>query len=111
MKHPLFLPNLLPPYESSYKMQSTVVLLATLSALSSAHPDPRDVHASLPELIGGSKFMANLRSRNIFIDEALSPLIQRGPVEAEPQLEARFTETCGPGVGNCDAGYCCSAEG
>jgi hypothetical protein len=92
-------------------MQSTVVLLATLSALSSAHPDPRDVHAVLPELVGGSKFMANLRSRNIFIDGALSPLKERGPVEAGPQLEARFTETCGPGVGNCDAAYCCSTEG
>jgi hypothetical protein len=92
-------------------MRSTAVLLATLSALSSAHPDPRDVHAGLPELVGGSKFMSNLRSRNIFIDGALSPLKERDPVEAGPELEARFTETCGSGVGDCDAGYCCSAGG
>lgn len=89
-------------------MRSTVVLLATISALSSAHSDPRDVHAGLPKLVGGSKLMANLKRRNLFSDAVTSG---GGPVEAGPQLEARFTETCGPGVGNCDAGYCCSAAG
>jgi hypothetical protein len=92
-------------------MHSTIVLLATLSAFISAHSDPRDAYAGLPKLVGGRKFMANLKGRNVFSD-AVPYLVKKNvPVEAEVQLEARFTQRCGSGVGNCDAGYCCSATG
>jgi hypothetical protein len=88
-----------------------VVLLATLSASSGAHSDPGDVHAALPKLVGGSKFIANLKGRSLITEAVPSVVKERGLVEAGPQLEARFTETCGPGVGACDAGYCCSPAG
>jgi len=92
-------------------MLSTVVLLATLSAFSSAHSDPRDAHAGLPKLVGGSKFKANFKRRSFLSDVVPSVVKGRSLVRVGPQLKARFTETCGPGVGNCDAGYCCSPAG
>jgi hypothetical protein len=92
-------------------MWSTIVLLGTLSALSSAHSDPRDVHVSLPEFVGGNKFMASLKGRNIFSDAVSSIVKEPVHVEAGGRLETRYTPTCGSDVGNCDAGYCCSAAG
>lgn len=92
-------------------MWPTVVLLATLSALSIAHSDPQGAYAGLPKLVGGSKFLASLKGRSLLSDTIQSVVKERGLVKAGPQLKARFTETCGPGVGNCDAGYCCSAAG
>jgi hypothetical protein len=92
-------------------MLPTFVLLATLSALGNAHSDPRDARARLPKLVGGSKFLASLKERSLLSETVPSVIKERGLVKTGPQLKARFTQTCGPGVGNCDAGYCCSAAG
>jgi hypothetical protein len=94
-----------------FKMRAPIVLLAALSAVTSAHSDPQGIYARLPKLVGGAKFMANLKARNLF-SEPLPAVVQgRAPVEAESLLEARVTNTCGQGVGSCDPGYCCSAAG
>jgi hypothetical protein len=92
-------------------MRSATYLLATLCTLGYAHSDPRDVHAGMPKIMGGSKFMANLKARNIFANSTPAVVSGWGKAKAERHLEARATNTCGPGVGSCDAGYCCSAAG
>ena len=92
-------------------MRSATYLLATLCTLGFAHPDPRDLHTGMPKIIGGSKFMANLKARNIFDDSAPAAVSGWAKEKVERHVETRATNNCGPGVGSCDAGYCCSAAG
>jgi hypothetical protein len=91
-------------------MRSFTLLLTTISTLVIADSEHGNGHG-LPKLVGGKKFMTNLKSRNMFTDAIPSLIEERGPVTPEKHIEARVTETCGPGVGNCDAGYCCSEYG
>jgi hypothetical protein len=93
-------------------MRSAALLWAALPALVFAHAEG-DVHIGMPKVIGGSKFMAKLKSRNVFSGSfgAYGGAFDAHAHAAGPRVEVRATETCGPGVGNCDAGYCCSQSG
>lgn len=91
-------------------MRLAIILLATILAFVRGHSDPRDGNAGLPKLVGGRKFMASLKGCNI-ADAVPSVVQERVPIQLGAQLEARFTQNCGSGVGNCDAGYCCSSAG
>lgn len=94
-------------------MRSTILVLVALSAIAAAHGN--DATAGLPKIMGGSKFLRNLKSRNVFTETfGLEPeaLEARTPTPAETSfLEARAGETCGAGVGSCAAGLCCSSAG
>lgn len=84
------------------------LFLGALPALVIAHDGGL---AGLPRVVGGSRFLGNLKSRNVF-SGAVG--YQPHAVEArEPShVEERQTvTTCGPGVGSCQKGYCCSAAG
>lgn len=93
-------------------MRSATLLLAALPALIHAHAEG-DVHIGLPKIMGGSKFLEKLKTRNIFAEAfGAHPAAVQARSHAEgAHIESRVATTCGSGVGNCDAGYCCSAAG
>jgi hypothetical protein len=101
-------------------MKYTTLVATALASIASAHSDPRDVHAGIPKMLGGRKFLAELRAKNALP----APLMmERREEKREPDvqvmrsvedLEERQISTngeCGPGLGHCPAGQCCSIEG
>jgi hypothetical protein len=104
-------------------MKYATLVVAAVASLATAHSDPRDVHAGIPKMLGGRKFLAELRAKNALPDslriekKAPTPVThveKRRAVEGE--LEERQTGIdptgqCGPGFGVCPTGQCCSIEG
>jgi hypothetical protein len=106
-------------------MKYTTLVVTAVASLAAAHSDPRDVHAGIPKMLGGRKFLAELKAKNSLPDAlqmekrapAPAPVVdveKRGEVEGE--LEKRQpgvdpTGQCGPGFGVCPTGQCCSIEG
>ena len=101
-------------------MKYTTLVVAALASIAGAHSDPRDVHAGIPKMLGGRKFLAELRAENALP----APLaMEKREEKREPNvrlmrsvedLEERQTSTngqCGPGLGHCPTGQCCSIEG
>ncbi|RDW89567.1 hypothetical protein BP6252_01599 [Coleophoma cylindrospora] len=92
-------------------MKFNAALLGALATLVSAHSD----HAGepVPQMIGGKRFLAELRSQNPQIDAQIySSITQKREVasQAGANLEKR-DDLCGPGVGSCPTGQCCSPAG
>ena len=98
-------------------MKYSTLVAAALASIASAHSDPRDVHAGIPKMLGGRKFLAELRAKNE-LPEPLMMEKREGPnvqvMRSVEDLEERQVSTngqCGPGFGHCPAGQCCSIEG
>jgi hypothetical protein len=92
-------------------MKYITLVVGALASLASAHSDPRDVHAGIPKMLGGKKFLAELRAKS-----ALPAPVQIEQREAavEEGLEERQINPngqCGPGLGYCPSTQCCSIEG
>ncbi|KAN0103372.1 family 4 carbohydrate esterase [Hyaloscypha variabilis] len=97
-------------------MKYTTLVATALASIASAHSDPRDVHAGIPKMLGGRKFLAELRAKNALpaplMMEKREPDVQ--VMRSVEDLEERQISTngeCGPGLGHCPAGQCCSIEG
>ena len=94
-------------------MKYNTLVVAALATFANAHSGPRDVHAP-PKVLGGRKFLAELRAENGF--PAPMRFEKREPIQVveNPRLEERQISTtgqCGPSFGHCPAGQCCSLEG
>jgi hypothetical protein len=97
-------------------MHSAIFLLALLASVISAPSEVGNSRNGLPKIMGGSRFNANLKNRNIFEytqarDFKAGPVRERSPVVAGTQTKHPRQQGCGPGVGSCPAGYCCSSDG
>ncbi len=106
-------------------MKFPLVLVGALAGAASAHSDPRDINVAMPKMLGGRKFLSELRARHalpapvpeIHVEEeraiASTPTLEER--EGTPTLEERKTlptssdGSCGPGVGYCT--NCCSPAG
>jgi hypothetical protein len=64
-----------------------------------------------PKVIGGTKsnFIPKSRSLDSSLKEAF--VEKRAPTGLDTVLSSYITTTCGPNVGSCDDGYCCSLAG
>ncbi|PVH72657.1 carbohydrate esterase family 4 protein [Cadophora sp. DSE1049] len=94
-------------------MKFTGILLGALASIASAHSDPREAHAGLPQIVGGRKFLSELKARNALPDS----LVRKAHVEErKPALGHAIEERqnndgqCGPGIGSCTSN-CCSSAG
>lgn len=91
-------------------MKLSAAILAASLGLALAHDDNGQ---HMPKLVGGRKFLSGFTARRqaasgdfgVAKRHHLSTS-QRGDLK-ERQDDAR----CGPGIGSCAAGLCCSAEG
>lgn len=96
-------------------MKYITLVVGALASIASAHSDPRDVHAGIPKMLGGRKFLAELRAKNAL--PAPVQIEQRAPIVeelVEEDLEERQINPngqCGPGLGYCPSTQCCSIEG
>lgn len=94
-------------------MKLSTALLAASLGLAFAHDD----HGQhVPKLLGGRRFLSELETRRratsreqAVAERQHAPAKQRGnPVRRQDDdLEGR----CGPGIGSCEDGDCCSFEG
>jgi len=101
-------------------MKYTTLVVGALASIASAHSDPRDVHAGIPKMLGGRKFLAELRAKNalpepIRVEERAE---KRAPMVENPRMEQSLEERqinpdgmCGPGIGYCASTQCCSLGG
>jgi len=87
-------------------MLSTVFLWLPLASVIIAHIEAGN---GFPKVVGGSHFAAKLRSRNIFAEAQV--LEDRDVIGSTNPSSHIKRQNCGPGVGSCAAGYCCSSGG
>ena len=94
-------------------MKFTGFLLGALASVASAHSDLRDAHAGLSHIIGGRKFLSELKARGALPDT----LVREAHVEVEKPASDQVIQgrqnndgQCGPGVGSCTSN-CCSSAG
>lgn len=90
-------------------MKASRTLIVLLASAASAH-DLREGFAAVPRLLGGRKFLAELKARN-----ALPAAFEKSAMNIEERavkLPARQNAAgmCGPGIASC-ATECCSPEG
>ncbi|KAK4242565.1 hypothetical protein C8A03DRAFT_40064 [Achaetomium macrosporum] len=92
-------------------------LLSALLAVSLGLVLAHDNHGQhIPKMLGGRKVLSQLeaRRRTKPREHAVTGR-QHEPVRSPGKLEGRQVggadEECGPGIGSCASGYCCSAEG
>ncbi|KAK3322389.1 glycoside hydrolase/deacetylase [Apodospora peruviana] len=94
------------------KLLSTTFFAASIG-LAAAHGDHEGQH--IPKLVGGRKLLADLNMRRGLLGH--DSVVSRdgvSPTKQQESLRRRQDDDdpqCGPGIGSCDAGYCCSAEG
>jgi hypothetical protein len=92
-------------------MKYATLVVGALASIASAHSDPRDVHAGIPKMLGGRKFLAELKAK----DALPAPIqIEQSPPAMEAHVEERQINPdgmCGPGIGYCAETECCSPEG
>jgi hypothetical protein len=96
-------------------MQSAIVLSVLLASVILAHGDSGSPHYGLPRMMGGNKIKAALQSRETF-GNAPTRDFKADAVEGQSQSIERTQaigprQNCGPGVGSCGAGLCCSSDG
>jgi hypothetical protein len=97
-------------------MHSVIFLSALLASVACAHSEAGNSRNGLPKIMGGSRFNANLKTRNIFEytkarDSEAGSVTKRSPVVAGTRTKNPRAQSCGAGVGSCPAGYCCSSDG
>jgi hypothetical protein len=94
-------------------MKLSAALLAASLGLAFAHDD---YGQHIPKLLGGRRFMSELEARRKaaaheqhVANRENAPANRRESLvrRQEDDLEGR----CGPGIGSCSPGDCCSAEG
>jgi len=90
-------------------MHSAIFLSALLVSVTSAHSETGNSPNSPLKIMGGSRFNANLKNRNLF-EHIQARDFEVGPVRERSPLVPR-AQSCGAGVGSCPAGYCCSSDG
>jgi hypothetical protein len=95
-------------------MKLSSALLAASLGFTFAHDDRSGRH--LPKILGGRKLFSGLESRAKAA--TFGPSVARrqyAPGNTQGSLQGRQDEDvdgeCGPGIGICPSGYCCSAEG
>ncbi|KAK4114020.1 carbohydrate esterase family 4 protein [Canariomyces notabilis] len=95
-------------------MKLSSALLAAYLGFTFAHDDRSGRH--LPKILGGRKLFSGLESRAK--PATFGPSVARrqfAPGNPRGSLQGRQDEDvdgeCGPGIGICPSGYCCSAEG
>jgi len=104
------------------EMKYTTLVVGALASIASAHSDPRDVHAGIPKMLGGRKFLAELKAKKALPEpirvEGRAEKEKRAPVVENPRMEQSLEERqinpngmCGPGIGYCASTQCCSIEG
>jgi hypothetical protein len=84
---------------------STIVVatIAAVAPLASAHG------AGIPQIIGLD--VADLKARNL-LNNLGARFVETGNARNKLTLEARQDKPeCGPGIGSCGAGLCCSRSG
>ncbi|KAH8683189.1 hypothetical protein BGZ60DRAFT_524529 [Tricladium varicosporioides] len=96
-------------------MKVTSIIVGGLAALASAHSDHREDHAGLPKLMGGRKFLSELKARgalpSALEDAAMLVEERQEPVESTLEVRQNANGRCGVGFGaKCTTG-CCSAAG
>lgn len=96
-------------------MRPSSTFVAALFGLAAAHGDHEGQH--MPKLLGGRRFLADLKARQGMT--ARLPTAGRVPIGPERrqeslhgrQIDDNVDGKCGPGVGSCAPGYCCSSGG
>src|SRR4051812_1717642 len=87
--------------------------LWALASITSAHSDPREANAGIPQIVGGRKFLSELKARAA-VPGALVPNahVESRERSSEHALEERQNNDgqCGAGIGSCTTN-CCSAAG
>lgn len=97
-------------------MKFPTLVVGALASLATAHSDPRDVHAGIPKMVGGRKFLAELKAKNA-LPEALQ--IEKrdvfefteNQIEGLEERQVNANGQCGKGFGKCPTTQCCSIEG
>jgi hypothetical protein len=94
--------------------------LVTLLGLYLAITPTADAHTvpKLPNVVGGGKagevLRAILKTKSLEIERELAleaaPHVERSTAGSRTQPR-KSTTTCGPGIGSCEAGLCCSDAG
>lgn len=94
-------------------MKFSTILLGALASIASAHSDPREAHAGIPQIVGGRKFLSELKARAALSD---APVVRAHVEQRRKSLEHGIEKRqnndgqCGPGFGSCTSN-CCSAAG
>ena len=95
------------------KLLSTAALVAASVGLAVAHDEHVGQH--IPKLLGGRKLMAALNTRGgMAVHDHILARNSAAELRQNAILQRRQDESegrCGAGIGSCQAGYCCSAEG
>jgi hypothetical protein len=93
-------------------MKLSSALLAASLGLAWAHGD-HEQH--VPKLLGVRKFLSGPEGRRrAALGESPVAKRQHGPTNRRGSLKGRQDDDegqCGPGIGSCDDGECCSFEG
>lgn len=97
-------------------MKYTTLVVGALASIASAHSDPREGHAGIPKMLGGRKFLAELRAKNVLpapVRVEKKARAVENPRAAKPLDDRQINPDgmCGPGIGYCSATQCCSPEG
>jgi hypothetical protein len=98
---------------ASVDMQAFLLQIWLFLTVVNAHGDSLGINLMGT---GAGKMMRDLKSRNVFgkhqpftSDEVAARGVY-GPEPAAHLQERQTPATCGPGIGNCSAGYCCSID-
>ncbi|CAG8971104.1 hypothetical protein HYALB_00010681 [Hymenoscyphus albidus] len=88
-------------------MKYTTIIVGAIASVTSAHSVSSDANAVVPQLLGGRKFLSEMKARGALPDAAVP-----AHIEAKREVvERQNTEgRCGPGFGSCATG-CCSGAG
>lgn len=91
-------------------MKYSTVLVGGLASIASAHSVARDANAVVPQLVGGRKFLSEMKARGS-LPEAAIPAHTEAKREVGEMVERQNADgRCGPGFGACTTG-CCSGAG
>ena len=95
-------------------MKLTTLLIEGLTFAACSHAHSQDTYGGTPQLLGGRKFLAELKGRSALPAPVRAPIY----IEKWEPTEGRLLEerqnvngNCGPGYGSCAASECCSPEG
>jgi hypothetical protein len=96
-------------------MRLSSAFVTVLIGLAAAHGDHDGQH--IPKLLGGRRFLADLKARRgltprprTVAKTPLGPARQPGSLRNR-QIDDNVDGPCGPGIGSCAVGYCCSYGG
>ncbi|KAK3505136.1 glycoside hydrolase/deacetylase [Neurospora crassa] len=93
-------------------MKLSSALLAASLGLTFAHDTSGGQH--VPKALGGRNFLSELKALRSGPMHAATPLSERAPTPKQkygPRKRDADDQQCGPGLGSCAAGKCCSFEG